>query len=372
MARQCTAKMFQQNNILVLEDSEHSFLILDKDLMESIRGSSPDEGVFDCDYNDEQYMSALSSVSNYDCNTATDNEVDQLLKEQKNVEESENNTVMQEHEFEKKIAMFHDETALALREMSENRRMISSVRGSIDEIDRALDYVEQSIHSTIYLKSAEMCRSSATVETQADFSSVETESWVVASIEALIQDDMNETDFSADSRKLQDHLQKRNTSDVDPRDLEIMHLKLMNKELKEQNERLKNKDYVEPFSLCLHAESNKLLKYELKLNEEKCEELEKEIFLLRTKASTIQVDLDNTKAELAEARKTISELQTQNSDLQKTQEISADVYNNRIEKQEIDILRFRATEKSYLYQIELLTAGNEILRDYIIHKFLKQ
>ncbi|XP_031782561.1 abnormal long morphology protein 1-like isoform X2 [Nasonia vitripennis] len=453
MARHCTSKMFQKNNILVLEDSEHSFLILGKDLMESIRGSSPDEGVSDCDYRDEQ--SAVSSVSNCNCNTATDNKVDLLLKaEQKNVEGSENNTVMQEHEYEKKITTFQDEVALALRETSKNRRMLRSVGGSIDEIDSALDYMEQSVHSTIYLTSAEMSRSSATVETQAAISSMEKAS-VSASIESLIQDAMNETEeqwrgtswdqteFSAaDSRKLQDHLQKRNTSDVDPRDLEIMHLKLMNKALREQNERLKNKvrgcsielensklkeemvnlnqqleslgniedvfseimtqletyekiidvlrdenltkDFraikIENDALLMEKnkwseergslhESNKLLKYELKLTEEKCEILKQEIDLLRTKSGTIQVDLDNTKAELAEARRTISELQAQNSDLQET-EISADVYNSRIEKQEIDILRLRATEKSYLCQIELLTDENKILRDYINHTFL--
>ncbi|OXU30974.1 hypothetical protein TSAR_010067 [Trichomalopsis sarcophagae] len=110
-------------------------------------------------------------------------------------------------------------------------------------------------------------------------------------------------------------------------------------------------------------ESNKLLKCKLESKKEEYEMLKKEIDLLRTKSGTIQVDLDNTKAELAEARRTISELQTQNSDLQKT-EISADVYNNLIEKQEIDILRFRATEKSYLYRIELLTDENKLLRNY--------
>lgn len=44
------SNIFQKRNILILEDSEHSFLVLGKDIMKSLRGSSPDEGVSDCDY----------------------------------------------------------------------------------------------------------------------------------------------------------------------------------------------------------------------------------------------------------------------------------------------------------------------------------
>lgn len=105
--------------------------------------------------------------------------------------------------------------------MSENRDLLRSVRGSIDDIDMAMDYMEQSVLSfsptestrtrksslssdltLVSLRSAEMTQTPAT-KTQS--ASVETESII----------------FFADSRKLQDYSQKTNASDVDSREKNV-------------------------------------------------------------------------------------------------------------------------------------------------------
>lgn len=44
------SSIFDKDNSLNLDDSEESFVILDKDVVESLRSSSPDEGVSECDY----------------------------------------------------------------------------------------------------------------------------------------------------------------------------------------------------------------------------------------------------------------------------------------------------------------------------------
>lgn len=39
------SKLIQKSNILVFEESDQSYLVLGKDILGSIRGCSPDEGV---------------------------------------------------------------------------------------------------------------------------------------------------------------------------------------------------------------------------------------------------------------------------------------------------------------------------------------
>lgn len=164
--------------------------------------------------------------------------------------------------------------------MSENRDLLRSVKGSIDDIDRAMDYVERSFtldalspiastrtwDSSSLLESPKRAKMIQTPRTEIQSVSEETES-IIATVEnqktdaetrqaavsdetekLLVETNKAQPGFIEDSSKLQDHSQKTNTSDIDPRDLEIMQLKMMNETLKEQIERLEENVRIKEFS----------------------------------------------------------------------------------------------------------------------------
>ncbi|XP_016839862.1 uncharacterized protein LOC100678181 isoform X2 [Nasonia vitripennis] len=396
------------DDTLNFNDIEKSFVILQKDV-ESIRASSPGEGMSECDYSDQ--LSIFSSIS---CRN-TENDSREILREKKQ---------LRNERFER-IAMYQKEVFSALHELT---RKLDSLKASSDEpnngIDSSVNSSDNSLNRVDTIaqtetmldddseQESEVSRKSfdsiETSMTRTQCVSAETESVAPHGVEAdtlsavgtlcmsTEPEVQRTTEIATESIKFQapntlmarssasaEHLANAGISlsaieDLDKiMDQQTMELldrervvkKTLEKEallLRENCTELTiNLEAVKGENDALHMEMdewseererlyelNKLLKCKLESKEEEYEMLKSEIDLLRTKSGTIQVDLDNTKAELAEARRTISE-------------ISADVYNNRIEKQEIDILRLRATEKSYLCQIELLTDENKILRNYI-------
>ncbi|XP_008213313.1 uncharacterized protein LOC100678181 isoform X1 [Nasonia vitripennis] len=107
------------DDTLNFNDIEKSFVILQKDV-ESIRASSPGEGMSECDYSDQ--LSIFSSIS---CRN-TENDSREILREKKQ---------LRNERFER-IAMYQKEVFSALHELT---RKLDSLKASSDEPNNGID-----------------------------------------------------------------------------------------------------------------------------------------------------------------------------------------------------------------------------------------